>query len=270
VPQNDVGRESAEPDDTVSRRSTAPNPPDRAVRVGDQLIVYEVTGAGDGPCFVLVHGIGMGHSVFRGLAKELGTVGRVFALDLPGFGESPESSVARTMAESGDLIVAFTERLGIDDPVLVGHSMGAQVVAEAAARHPAVSDRIVLIAPTVNAAERTARQQAWRMLQDLIDENPRVIWIGAVHYLKTGPRWFLRKLRMMLDHRIEQTLPEVRATALVLRGADDRVCPHDWADEVTRLLPHATLREIAGRGHEAMITHPSPAAGMIIAHALGR
>ncbi|WP_146048012.1 MULTISPECIES: alpha/beta fold hydrolase [unclassified Microbacterium] len=106
-----------------------PEPRDRTVRLGDQVIVYEATGTLGGPDFVLVHGIGMGHTVFRGLARELGTVGRVFALDLPGFGESPEPSTPRSMAESGDLIVAFVEQLGIDEPVLVGHSMGTQVVA---------------------------------------------------------------------------------------------------------------------------------------------
>ena len=246
-----------------------PEPHDRTVRIGDQDIVYEDTGVRGGPTFVLVHGIGMGHSVFRALADELGTVGRVIALDLPGFGESPEPSRPRTMTQSGDLIVDFVEHLDLVDPVLVGHSMGAQVVVEAAARHPGVSDRIVLIAPTVNAAERSVRKQAWRMVQDLIDENPRVIWIGAVNYVKTGPRWFLRKLRVMLDHRIEATLPAVQAEALVLRGADDRVCPRAWVAHVTELLPHAQMREIPERGHEAMVTKPTPVAGLITAHARG-
>ena len=246
-----------------------PEPRDRTVRIGNQDIVYEDTGMLGGPTFVLVHGIGMGHSVFRALAEELGTVGRVLALDLPGFGESPESPNPRSMAESGDLIVDFVERLGLLDPVLVGHSMGTQVVVEAVARHPEVSDRIVLIAPTVNAAERSVRKQAWRMVQDLIDENPRVIWIGAVNYVKTGPRWFLPKLRVMLDHRIEDTLPEVQADALVLRGANDRVCPREWVGHVTELLPHARMREIPERGHEAMITNPDPAARLILAHARG-
>lgn len=246
-----------------------PEPRTSTVRIGDQDIFYEDTGVRGGPTFILVHGIGMGHSVFRALAEQLGAVGRVLALDLPGFGESPESSRPRTMAQSGDLIVDFAGQLGVVDPVLVGHSMGAQVIAEAAARHPEVSQRIVLIAPTVNAAERSARKQAWRMLQDLIDENPRVIWIGAVHYVKTGPRWFLQRLRVMLDHRIEETLPAVRSDTLVLRGVNDRVCPREWVARVTDLLPHARMREIPERGHEAMITHPAPAARLIIAHARG-
>ncbi len=244
-----------------------PEPRDRTVRLGDQDIVYEDSGERGGPTFVLVHGIGMGHSVFRALADELSAEGRVLTLDLPGFGDSPEPSSPRSIAETGDLIVDFAERLEAIDPVLVGHSMGAQVVVEAAARHPDFCASIVLIAPTVNAAERTVPKQAWRMLQDLIDENPRVIWLGAVHYVKTGPRWFFRKLRAMLDHRIEDILPHVHADALVLRGADDRVSPHDWVARVAGLLPHGRMREIPQRGHEAMITNPDPVAEMILAHA---
>ena len=244
-----------------------PEPEDRVVRIGDQDIVYTESGIRNGHSFVLVHGIGMGHRVFRDLAAALGAAGSVYALDLPGFGDSPEPARAQSMAESGDLVAAFVAQLKIPEPVLVGHSMGTQVVAEAAARHPDLSRSIVLIAPTVNARERTARRQAWRMLQDLIDENPRVIWVGAKQYLKTGPGWFLRKLRIMLDHRVELTLPRVRADALVLRGSEDRVCPRDWVERVTAILPHARMREIPDRGHEAMITDPDPVAAMIIEHA---
>lgn len=244
-----------------------PEPRDRMIRLGGQDIVYEDSGVYEGPSFVLVHGIGMGHSVFRALTDRLAAEGRVLALDMPGFGDSPEPSSPRSIADSGDLIAEFAERLGVVEPVLVGHSMGAQVVVEAAARHPRLSDRVVLIAPTVNASERTVPKQAWRMLQDLIDENPRVIWLGAVHYVKTGPRWFFRKLRAMLDHRIEDVLPHVHAEVLVLRGADDKVSPHDWVAEVTDLLPRGRMREIAERGHEAMITNPDPVAALILAFA---
>lgn len=73
--------------------SSDAEPRDRTVRIGDQDVVYEDTGVRGGPTLVLVHGIGMGHSVFRALAGGLGTAGRVLALDLPGFGESPSRRV---------------------------------------------------------------------------------------------------------------------------------------------------------------------------------
>ncbi|HRQ01063.1 MAG TPA: alpha/beta hydrolase, partial [Terrimesophilobacter sp.] len=155
-------------------------------------------------------------------------------------------------------------------PTLVGHSMGTQVVVEAVARHPELSDTIVLIAPTVNAGERRAHTQMLRMLQDLAGESLRVLVVGAMQYLKTGPLWFLRKLRIMLDHDVEHTYPRVRARTLVLRGAHDRVCPRDWVRLVASLVPDAIMEEIPDRGHEAMISTPEPAATMIVEHALTR
>lgn len=235
---------------------------------GDRHMVYTRSGASEGPVFLLVHGIGMGHRVFRSLAEDLGEAGTVYAVDLPGFGDSPEPPSALDMPRSADLLAEFISSLNLQNPVLVGHSMGTQVVAETLARHPELSKLAVLIAPTVNRAERTARQQALRMIQDLTGESPQVLALGMIQYVKTGPGWFVRKLRHMLDHRIEDTLPKVQAHTLVLRGEKDRVCPRDWVQNVTELLPSSQMREIPGRGHEAMIRSPQPVAKLIIDHAL--
>jgi pimeloyl-ACP methyl ester carboxylesterase len=234
-----------------------------------RTMVYTRSGADAGTAFVLVHGIGMGHRVFRDLAEELGRRGPVYAIDLPGFGDSPEPGSALDMPASGDFLADFVASLTERDPVLVGHSMGTQVVVEALVRHPGIASRAVLVAPTVNPAERTAVRQTLRMLQDLADESPKVLALGLVQYVKAGPRWFLRKLRQMLDHRVEDVLPSLRARTLVLRGEDDPVCPRGWVRRVTELIPDARMEEIPGRGHEAMIRSPQPAAELIAAHARG-
>lgn len=232
-------------------------------------MVYSVSGVPGAHAYVLVHGIGMGHRVFRGLAEKLGESGLVFAVDLPGFGDSPEPGSAMDMPTSGDFLAAFVAGLPVVQPVLVGHSMGTQVVVEAVVRHPEISDHVVLIAPTVNAAERRALIQGWRMLQDLAGESMKVLALGMVHYVKAGPRWFVRKLRQMLDHDVEEVLPQLQASTLVLRGEDDRVCPRDWCAHVAALIPHATLREIPDRGHEAMISAAEPVASLIADFAEG-
>ncbi|MFT4109849.1 alpha/beta fold hydrolase [Propionicimonas sp.] len=232
-----------------------------------RTMVYTRSGADTGTAFVLVHGIGMGQRVFRGLAEELGRSGVVYAVDLPGFGDSPEPGSALDMPASGDFLAAFVASLTESEPVLVGHSMGTQVVVEALVRHPELASRAVLIAPTVNAAERTAARQTLRMLQDLAGESPKVLVLGMIQYAKAGPRWFIRKLRQMLDHRVEDVLPQLRANTLVLRGEDDPVCPREWVRHVSGLIPQARMQEIPHRGHEAMIRSPQPVASMIIAHA---
>ncbi|MFT4219251.1 MAG: alpha/beta hydrolase [Microbacterium sp.] len=230
-------------------------------------LVAESHGAGE-RSFVLVHGIGMGRSVFAELANCLSPHGRVVAVDLPGFGEAPEPPRTPTMERMGDILAAFLRRRALADVVLVGHSMGTQVAVEATVRHPGLVNRIVLIGPTVNPRERDAARQLLRLGQDLADDNPLVLLRGAREYLRAGPH-LRRKMRAMLAHRPELSYPRVRVPTLVMRGERDRVVPREWAREASRLIPGSVLAEIPERGHEAMIHRAEPAARAIIGFCRG-
>lgn len=238
----------------------------RKVVLGDHEIVTTDTDQATGRTFLLVHGIGMGISYFAQLSSELESYGRVVAIDLPGFGDAAEPEAAMTMAQMGALLIEFVEVEDLGRPVLVGHSMGTQVVAEAAAQRPDLFPELVLVAPTVNRLERSIRRQSWRMMQDLFGESPSVISVGAQNYAKTGPRWFVKKLRTMMTHTVEDTLPQIQAHTLVIRGSRDRICPRSWVEEVTELIPDATMVEVAGRGHETMVKDGACVAEYIVAH----
>ncbi len=238
----------------------------RRVLVGNYDVVSTDTGRVSERTFLLVHGIGMGISYFAQLSHELEGHGRVVALDLPGFGDAPEPLDALSMAQMVALLIDFVELEGLGRPVLVGHSMGTQVVAEAAAQRPDLFPELVLVAPTVNLAERTIFWQTWRMMQDLLGESPDVVAIGMRNYAKTGPRWFMKKLRSMMDHSVEDTLPKILAHTLVIRGNRDRICPRSWVEKVTSLIPGATMVEIEARGHETMVKDGACVAGHILDH----
>lgn len=225
-------------------------------------IIWEARGAGE-PTFVLVHGIGMGRTVFTGLAEKLAEQGRVIAIDLPGYGEAPEPPRTPTVERLADIVAAFLRDEGITEPVLIGHSMGTQVITEVAARHPDLGARLVLIGPTVEPEHRSGWAQLRRLAWDLLDESPRVLFIGAREYLRAGPN-LRSKLRAMLVHRPELSYPRVAGDALVLRGEVDTVSPRAWCEEVARALPHGRLAELPGMGHEAMIKNPAPAAEKIL------
>lgn len=217
-----------------------------------------------GRTFVLIHGIGMGRIVFTEVAEILAAHGRVLVPDLPGFGDSPEPGTTTRIEETAELIAHFISDEGATNVTLVGHSMGTQIVAEVAHRHPHLIDTLVLIAPTINRHERHAAQQAARMVQDLSGESAKVLFEGVVEYVKTSPVWFANKLRLMLDHHIEDICPEIQTPTLVLRGETDRVCPREWVQEVADALPHSEMLEIPDRGHEAIIKSPEPVASMIL------
>ncbi|MFS0735202.1 alpha/beta hydrolase [Microbacterium sp. 1P10UB] len=214
--------------------------------------------------FLLIHGLGMGRLAFRGLAGQLRGRGRFIAVDLPGYGAAPEPERTLTMARTADLLAALLRDSGEGPVVAVGHSMGTQVAVELAARHPALVDSVVLLAPTVTRAERTAARQILRLAQDLAVESPRVILVGAIEYLRAGPN--LRgKFRAMLAHRPEDVYPRVTQRALVIRGGTDRVCPQWWCAEVAAALHSADLVVVDHHGHETMIRDSAPSAAAILA-----
>lgn len=217
------------------------------------------------PRLLLVHGIGMGHRTFDRFIEALLPHAEVIAVDLPGFGDSPEPQRALSMRGTAELLAEAVLDIGLDPVVAVGHSMGAQVVVELAAAHPGLVDRVVCFAPAVNAAERTVPRQALRMLQDLFEGKPPIaIARGVIEYCKAGPRWFVKKLAPTLEHRIEDRLPEVRQPALVLCGSRDRVTPPEWCLAVARILPRGEFGVLHGPGHEAMIAQGDEAAECVL------
>ncbi|MGW9112254.1 alpha/beta fold hydrolase [Microbacterium sp. NPDC055683] len=224
-------------------------------------LIAEERGAGE-PVFLLVHGIGMGRKVFGDVAVRLATHGRTIAIDQPGYGEAPEPERTPAIERVADLVAAFIRDRGLERPVLVGHSMGTQVVAEVAARHPELAGPVVLVAPTVDPSARRALPQLARLGRDLLGESVKVLLLGAREYLRAGPH-LRRKMRAMLAHRPEDAYPRIRSRALVVRGADDVVCPEPWCRRVAGLLPDGELVEIPGHGHETMIRDGAPAAERI-------
>lgn len=217
--------------------------------------------AGSGPdTFLLVHGLGLGRSVFTELVRRLD--GTIVAVDLPGFGAAPEPQRPLTMPEHADLIAAHLASAGSPPVTVIGHSMGSQVAAELAVRHPDRVRAVVLAAPTVDAGARRVARQALRFLHDTASIDPRVVVRGVREYLRAGPH-IVRKIRSTVAHRPEDVYPRISVPTLIVRGSRDPVCPPSWIRIVADAIPHAELAEIPGCGHETMIRDAGPAADRI-------
>ena len=101
-------------------------------------IAYETRGEG-APALVFVHGWSCHRGYWEAQVDALSADALVVALDLAGHGDSGSAREAWTMSAFGEDVVAVVDHLALDDVVLVGHSMGADVVLEAA-RH--LRDRV--------------------------------------------------------------------------------------------------------------------------------
>jgi pimeloyl-ACP methyl ester carboxylesterase len=94
-------------------------------------IAYEVHGAGD-ITVVLVHGWSCDRSYFVGQIDALAKKYQVVSLDLAGHGESSMGRKNSTIASFGEDVAAVVRKLHLKRVVLVGHSMGGDVVVAAA------------------------------------------------------------------------------------------------------------------------------------------
>lgn len=102
------------------------------------VLAYDVTGTGDGPAVVLVHGITENATTWDPIVERLATSHRVVTLDLRGHGRSGTADSYDLGAMAGD-VVAVTNALALERPHLVGHSLGGAVVSAAGAALPVSS-----------------------------------------------------------------------------------------------------------------------------------
>ncbi len=105
---------------------------------------------GNGPVTLLmIHGLGGNTGNFlHSLVDRLATDFRVIVMDRPGSGYStrPDDAPAGPHAQA-ELIAAFIHALGLDRPVLVGHSLGGAISLATAVANPQLVRGLALIAP---------------------------------------------------------------------------------------------------------------------------
>lgn len=98
-------------------------------------VCYEMRGSGT-PALVFVHGWSCDRSYWSHQLGHFAKRSQVVAVDLAGHGESGTGRPSSTMKAFGDDVAAVVEKLGLQDIVLIGHSMGGDVIAEAALQLP--------------------------------------------------------------------------------------------------------------------------------------
>jgi 2-hydroxy-6-oxonona-2,4-dienedioate hydrolase len=209
------------------------------------------------PSIVLVHGQVVSSRYMIPTAERLASEFPVAAPDLPGFGHTERPPHVLSIGQLADSLAAWMEASGLDRAVLVGNSMGCQIIVEFAIRYPSRVSKAVLQGPTADPAARTAPRQIARWLLNSIREPPSLGAILLIDYLQAGKRRALRTfLQDLLRDPIEEKLPHVQAPTLVVRGSRDPIVPQRWAEEATRLLPCGRLVVIPGAAHTINYSAP--------------
>lgn len=120
------------------------------------------------PPLVCVHGVSAYGGRFRKLAQERLTGFHVLAPDLRGHGASTWEPPWSAEQHVADLLAAT----GVERGVWLGHSFGARLVMELAARHPERVERLILLDPAIQVMPHVALDLAEQDRQDVSFASP--------------------------------------------------------------------------------------------------
>jgi len=135
---------------------------------------------GDDPPVLLVHGLGCDHTYFAPQFAHFARRGhRVVAVDLRGHGKSDKPYQRYHVQLFANDLAWMCAQIGVEKPVVIGHSMGGVIVLALALRYPDVPSAIVMVdAPVVRPAAARAAMQ--RFIEQLRGANYREAMRGYV------------------------------------------------------------------------------------------
>jgi pyruvate dehydrogenase E2 component (dihydrolipoamide acetyltransferase) len=119
-------------------------PQPEKVQIGGRTVRYLKLGDGGTPA-LLIHGFGGDLNNWLFNHADLAAHRTVWALDLPGHGESGKTVESGSTEELADAVIAFMDDRGIDRAHLIGHSMGSLVAMTVADKAPACVASLSLI-----------------------------------------------------------------------------------------------------------------------------
>lgn len=234
--------------------------------------------AGAGPALVLVHGVGLNASVWTPQLQDFAGEYRVVAYDTLGHGGSdlpaPDADLSSYVSQLDDLLAA----LGIERPLLLGHSMGALIATRFAIDHPERIEALVAANPVYRrpaaqlAVSRARARELDRRGSEAALEEALARWFGDNGRLDTEQvarvrRWisgadpcgYGRAYRVFseADPWLAGRLEMLEVPALFVTGDLDPNSTPAMAEAMAAEAPRGRLRILEGERH--MMAYASPA-----------
>jgi pimeloyl-ACP methyl ester carboxylesterase len=219
---------------------------------------------GAGVPVVLLHGWGAKIELVWGLAAQLAPLGYcVYALDLPGFGQSAEPPQAWTVYDYARFVIAYLDAQQLAQVHLFGHSFGGRLSLIIGAEYPTRVQKIVL---ADSAGIRTPppllsqlRLRSYQMVRDTmyrVGARSLADNLRARYNRRYGSTDFQQVsgiMRSTFINVVNEDLlayaARVSAPTLLFWGDQDQDTPLWQGQKLAKTIPDAGLVVYPGAGH---------------------
>jgi pimeloyl-ACP methyl ester carboxylesterase len=241
---------------------------DLFIDINGQAFHYTRTGKGDKPVLVLLHGFSDNGMCWMPVARELENTFDVIMPDAKGHGKSARIQPGEKVDGAADAAM-FIEALGLDKPIVGGHSMGGITATELGARYPELISGLVLEDPAwIDPTPEDVPIRQNPFFEWLLHLDPDTSQEDVIAQGRAGnrdwpetefPAWAEAKLQLdknvfdavnvrkpWRDFVKEFRVPTLLITAEVERGA---IISPEVAKEAAHLSTHLFTVNILGAGH---------------------
>jgi pimeloyl-ACP methyl ester carboxylesterase len=223
---------------------------------------------------IFIHGSGDSAEVWAPLQSLLSGI-ETIAFDLPGHGAriaepGPEGMSVRDYAE--DVYLKLMAQ-GIDNGVVIGHSLGGAIALRLAVDHPDLAQRLVLVgsgarlrvAPQFLEEARATGPEGSLTVTEMSfapghEEQAQAFYAARP---PTAPGMLYRDLAACDAFDMMGELRDITQPALIIVGEADRMTPVKYAEFLNARLPQSELVVIPGAGHYVQIEQPEAVAAAL-------
>lgn len=265
------------------------------ITVGDLNIAYlRNSEANKGDTIVLVHGFGANKDNWTRLARELTDDFNVYAIDLPGHGESSKPlDLGYRIDEQVNHLARILKALEISEMHMMGNSMGGGITALYAATYPEQIKTAVLFDPAgildyenemvdmVFAGDNplipSKPGDFERLIDFVMEEKPFIPWpILSVLEEKAIANQEVNKVifsaikEVGVTSEFRNTIQLIKDPTLIVWGKEDRVLDYRNGEAFQQAIPGSQLSIMEGIGHAPMIEAPEESARLFLEFAKAR
>ena len=219
---------------------------------------------------ILLHGIGSSLNMWTPHVKKMPSDVRIIALDLLGFGASPQPEWGTYSARvQADSVATTLFSMKIVGPVvIVGHSLGSLVAVEFARRYPLMTKSVVLISPPLYKPDRNPGrfdfkpEEVLRKMYDIMHDNPeateRVLRMAGKYYLINPgfsavnvnvPSYLASLEAAVINQQSYRDILRIKRPIHIVSGKLDALVLDKTIKDVVALRPNVIWKSVIG-GHE--------------------
>lgn len=220
---------------------------------------------------VFIHGSGGDHTAWLNQYAQLKEKYNVAMIDLPGHGRS-EGNGESHVKDYCVWINKLLDALALNEPILVGHSLGAAIALQFAADHPEKIAGIVCLGggmkmpvnpfmleflktnPPEMPAEIVDLMCKFSLAKENRDELSPLLRKSIA---QAKPDILYGDLSACNELDLTREAEKISVPALIICGAGDKMIPPDFSRELVAKIRSSNLEIIAGAGHMVMLERPA-------------